>query len=84
VGRLWEKLAKWPWRTSIERGLSPVAIGLLLAGCLSLARGAVTDLGTGAIAMLVLLILLRTKINPAWLVLGAAVVGGVAFGPKTL
>jgi chromate transporter len=58
VGRLWVKLEKWPWRNSIQRGLSPVAIGLLLAGCLSLARGAVSGWVTLAIAGAVLLILL--------------------------
>lgn len=84
MGRLWTRLAKWPWRTSIERGLTPVSIGLLLAGCLSLARGAVTDWGTAAIAVVVLLVLLASKINPGWLVLAAAVVGGFAFGPKIL
>jgi chromate transporter len=30
VGRLWNRLAKWPWRTSIQQGLAPVSIGLLL------------------------------------------------------
>ena len=84
MGRLWVKLAKWPWRASIERGLTPVSIGLLLAGCLSLARGAVTDWGTAAIAVAVLLVLLASKINPGWLVLAGAVVGGLAFGPKML
>jgi chromate transporter len=81
IGRLWKRLEKWPWRTSIERGLSPVAIGLLLAGCLSLARGAITGWMTGLIAIAVLLILLLTRLNPAWLVLAGAVVGGLAFGP---
>ena len=79
VGRLWVKLEKWPWRNSIQRGLSPVAIGLLLAGCLSLARGAVSGWVTLAIAGAVLLILLRSKINPAFLVLAGAVAGGLAF-----
>ena len=82
MGRLWKRLETWRWRTSIERGLSPVSIGLLLAGCLSLARGAVTGWGTALIALGVLGILLLSKINPAWLVLAAAVVGGIAFGPK--
>lgn len=82
IGRLWARLEKWRWRNSIERGLSPVAIGLLLAGCLSFARGAVTDWGTALIAFAVLGILLARRINPAWLVLAAALVGGVAFGPK--
>ncbi|MGC2109824.1 MAG: chromate transporter [Candidatus Korobacteraceae bacterium] len=79
IGRLWVKLEKWPWRNSIHRGLTPVSIGLLLAGCLSLARGAVTEWVTLVIAGVVLVILLRSKINPAWLVLGGAVAGGFAF-----
>lgn len=82
IGRLWKKLETWRWRTSIERGLSPVSIGLLLAGCLSLARGAVTGWGTALIALAVVGILLLSKINPAWLVLAGAVMGGIAFGPK--
>jgi chromate transporter len=79
IGRLWVKLEKWPWRNSIQRGLSPVAIGLLLAGCLSLARGAVNGWVTAVIAGAVLLILLISKINPAFLVLAGAVAGGFAF-----
>jgi chromate transporter len=79
VGRLWVKLEHWPWRASIQKGLAPVSIGLLLAGCLSMARGAVTGWTTGGIALAVLLILLWHKINPALLVLGGAIVGGFAF-----
>ncbi len=82
IGRLWKKLENWPWRASIQRGLTPVSIGLLLAGCLSLAKGAVTGWMTAAIAVAVLMTLLLSKINPAWLVLGGALIGGLAFGPK--
>ena len=81
IGRLWKHLEKWPWRNSIERGLSPVSIGLLLAGCLSLARGAVTGWMTAMITVVVLVILLLTKLNPAWLVLAGAIVGALAYGP---
>jgi chromate transporter len=79
VGRLWNKLANWPWRKSIQEGLAPVSIGLLLAGCFTFARGAVTGFDTAAIAVGTLLILLRYKINPALLVLVAAIIGAVAF-----
>jgi chromate transporter len=75
VARLWKKLEKWPWRTSIQRGLAPVSIGLLLAGCFTMAKGAIFGLETAAIAVGVLLILLQYKINPALLVLGGAVLG---------
>lgn len=79
VGRLWTKLSKWPWRKSIQEGLAPVSIGLLLAGCFTFARGAITGFDTAAIAVGTLLILLRYKINPALLVLAAAIIGAFAF-----
>ena len=78
IGRLWNRLEKWPWRTSIQRGLAPVSIGLLLAGCLTMAKGAVTGWITAVIAAAVLMILLRTVINPALLILAGAVVSGLA------
>ncbi|MBV8070420.1 MAG: chromate transporter [Acidobacteriaceae bacterium] len=81
VGRLWKRLEKWPWRTSIQQGLAPVSIGLLLAGCFTMAKGAVTGTETAAIAVGVLLILLRYKVNPALLVVGGAIVGLLSFKP---
>ncbi len=75
IGRLWARLEKWPWRASIQRGLAPVAIGLLLAGSLTMAKGAVTGWLTTATAVGVFAILLRSRINPALLVLLGAVVG---------
>jgi len=79
VGRLWNKLTKWPWRKSIQEGLAPVSIGLLLAGCFTFARGAITGFDTAAIAVGTLLVLLKYKINPALLVLAAAIVGALSF-----
>jgi chromate transporter len=82
VAKGWKKLEKWPWRTSIQRGLAPVSIGLLLAGCFSMAKGAITGTETAAIAVAVLLILLQYKVNPALLVLASAGVGILTFMPK--
>jgi chromate transporter len=79
VARLWKRLEKWPWRTSIQQGLAPVSIGLLLAGCFTMAKGAISGLETGTIAVATLLILLRYKVNPALLVVGGAVVGILSF-----
>lgn len=80
TGRAWNRLEAWPWRELIQRGLAPVSIGLLLAGCFSIAKGAIFGLETAAIATGVLLILLRYKVNPALLVLSGAVVGLLSFG----
>jgi chromate transporter len=78
VGRGWQKLQQWPWRAAITAGLAPVSIGLLLAGCFTLAKDAIFGLDTAAIAVGVLLALLQTKINPALLVLGSAVIGVIS------
>ena len=82
TGRLWRRLETWPWRTSIQKGLAPVSIGLLLAGCFTLAKGAIFGLDTAVIAVAVLLILLQYRVNPALLVLAGAVVGVLSFAPK--
>jgi len=79
VGRLWTRLERWPWRASIQQGLAPVSIGLLLAGCFTLAKGAVNDFTTATLAFGVLMILLRYKINPALLILGGAIIGALEF-----
>jgi chromate transporter len=79
VGRLWNKLEKWPWRQSIQQGLAPVSIGLLLAGCFTMAKGAIFGLETATIAVVVLLLLLNYKINPALLILAGAVIGILSF-----
>ncbi|HMK23801.1 MAG TPA: chromate transporter [Terriglobales bacterium] len=82
VGHAWKRLERWPWRRSIQEGLAPVSIGLLLAGCFTMAKGAIFGLETGAIAVGVLLMLLQYKINPALLVVAGAIVGALSFMPK--
>ncbi len=82
VTKAWKKAGKWPWRTSIEQGLAPVSIGLLLAGTFSMAKGAITGLETATIAVVTLLILMQYKVNPALLVVGGAVVGLLTYLPK--
>jgi chromate transporter len=78
VGRIWNRLANWPWRTSIQLGLAPVAIGLAVAGTVTLGKGAITNWVTVGVALAVFGATLRTKINPALLILCGAVVGGIA------
>lgn len=79
VGRLWVKLENWRWRDPIKHGLGPVSVGLVLAGSITLARGALLNWVAVAIAVAVFLILMRSKINPAYLMLGGALIGLVAF-----
>jgi chromate transporter len=85
VGRLWEKLAHWPWRDSIQKGLGAVAIGLAVAGLITFGRTAITFKDgalpgwiTLAVGVLTFFAVVRTKINPVFFILGGAVVGIIA------
>jgi chromate transporter len=78
VGSVWGRLANWPWRTSIQYGLGPLAVGLAVAGTITLGRGAITDWITGVVSLIVFVAVLKTKINPVFLILGGAATGLVA------
>ena len=75
VGRLWKRLANWPWRDSIQKGLGPVAIGLAVAGLITFGKTAVTGWLTLILGLLTFIAVVRTKINPVYFILGGAVVG---------
>jgi len=80
TGRLWRRLEGWRWRDAIQRGLAPVSVGLFVAGSISLAKGGLIGWASVLIAGAVFLLLIRTKINPALLILCGAVAGLYAFG----
>jgi chromate transporter len=78
VGRIWARLNDWPWRTSIQYGLAPVAVGLAVAGTITLGKGALTGWLTVAVALAVFFVTLKSKTNPALLILSGAIVGAIA------
>ena len=75
VGRLWKRLANWPWRDSIQKGLGPVAIGLAVAGLITFGKTAVTGWLTLLVGALTFVAVVRTKVNPVFFILGGAVIG---------
>jgi len=75
ANRLWHRLSAWPWRESIRRGLAPVTVGLMTAGVISIGKVAIDAPGTVVLALAVTVILLTTRVNPALLILGSAIVG---------
>jgi chromate transporter len=79
VGRMWEKLADWPWRASIQRALSVVSIGLLLGGVISIGKVVLVGWHSIAIAVLVFGVLMATNMNPLPLMLASAVAGMLFF-----
>jgi chromate transporter len=67
IARLWNAHRGKRWHDALERGLAPVAAGLILAGSLVILRAGGTDYGLWAIAAAATVILLwRPKLNPLW------------------
>lgn len=75
TGRLWGRLQSWRWRSAVQHGLGSVSVGLVLAGGLIMGKGAIKDVPTAVIAVVAFVLLLRTKINPAWPILASGVLG---------
>jgi chromate transporter len=75
VNRLWSRLSQSRWRTALQRGLAPVAIGLMLAGTYALARLSISNLTGLAIAAVTFGLLSWRRINPLLLISA----GGLAY-----
>lgn len=78
IGRIWTHLATWRWRPAVQTGLGSVSVGLVLAGAIIMGRGALTDAIYAALAIVVFLLLLKTKINPAYPIVASGLVGLLA------
>lgn len=79
IGRLWNRLANWAWRPAIERGMSAVSVGLVLAGVVIMARGAITLPLHVVLAIVTFALLMLTKINPALPIVASGAIGVMAY-----
>lgn len=75
ASRVWNRFEGSPWRLSVQRGLAPLAVGLMAAGTIAIARTAITGPATIALAAAVFGILYFTRTNPALLILAGGVAG---------
>ncbi len=88
VSQIWDAAAGSPWRDAVQRGMAPIVIGLMLAGCYALGKTASFNpakdwefnLLTLAIGVGVALALTVTKINPALTILAGGVAGFYLLG----
>jgi len=83
VSQVWDAAEGSPWRDAVQRGMAPIVIGLMLAGCYALgktasfnpAKGWDDNLLTLAIGAAVIIVLSLTRINPALTILAGGVAG---------
>ncbi len=73
--RGWAHYGTRPWAVAIQAGLTPLTVGLLFSTGLLLATGGDAGWPAIAIAAVTALIVLKTRVNPLWLLGGAALIG---------
>jgi chromate transporter len=74
VNPLIPRLRRSPWLSALLDGVNAAALGLMAAVTLTLARAAIVDWLTLALAGLAALLLLRYKVNSTWLVVAGGLV----------
>jgi len=77
VGRIWDHYGESPWRRTIQNALEPISIGLMASGTYSVAKASIVSPITLGLALISLYFILRTKINPVFVILGSGVFGTV-------
>jgi chromate transporter len=75
AGRLWTRIGDTPWRHSLQQALEPISIGLMCSGVYTIAKEALVNWQSCAIALVVGLLLLKSKINPVILIMAAGITG---------
>ncbi len=69
------RLRRYPWTAALLDGVNVAAIGLMAAVAWLLGRDAIIDPLTAALAIAAAVLLIRFRVNSAWLVLGGGVLG---------
>lgn len=77
VTRVWQRAHEAPWHAAVEKGLAPMAVGLIMATALVMSRAADHDWRSYLLTAVCTLVFVCTKVNPLWLVAAAAVLGYV-------
>ncbi|MBU3639265.1 chromate transporter [Polynucleobacter sp. AP-RePozz3-80-G7] len=75
AGRIWNRFGESPWRRTIQNALEPISIGLMISGVYAVAKSSIVSPITLGLALISLYFILRTKINPVFVILGSGLLG---------
>lgn len=79
LGRIVPAMRRSPWTAALLDGVNVAALGLMAGVTWQLGRAAIVDWLTALLAIGAIIVLLRFKLNSAWLVLAGGVVGLLAW-----
>ena len=77
VGTLYLRLGDHPVRQVVSKAIGPIVMGLVWAGAWTIAKGGIFSPLTAAVAVVIFVLTLQTKINASLMILGAGVVGAL-------
>jgi chromate transporter len=75
--RLWHRFRHTRWQRVLRDGLAPLTIGLVGAAGIVMARPADASLAALAVTAAATILMLRTRLNPLWVLGGAGALGGL-------
>lgn len=75
--RLWHRFRHASWQRIVRNGLVPVTTGLVIAGGVVIARAAAADWPAVALTVAAALLMLRTRLNPFWILFAGGALGGL-------
>jgi chromate transporter len=73
--RSWQRALMAPWHAAFEHGMAPIAVGLVAASGIVIARGADHSLPQYALTAVATVIFCSTKMSPVVVVAGAGLIG---------
>jgi chromate transporter len=75
--RLWDRFRHARWQRIVSLGLVPVTMGIVIASGIVIARAADTGWRTAVLTLVAVAITLATRLNPMWIILAGAALGGL-------
>jgi chromate transporter len=77
VGRVWQRIGDTPWRRAVQNALEPISIGLMCSGVYAVAKAALVGPLTIGLALTSLVIILFSRVNPVYVILGIGGAGAL-------
>ena len=71
----WEGFAGAHWQKAVSLGVAPLAVGLVFSGATLIAQAAGLAWGGALLVLVTVVINLRSKLNPLWLIAAGALLG---------
>ncbi len=75
----WEGFAGARWQKAVSLGVAPLAVGLVFSGATLIAQAAGLSWGGALLVLATVVINLRSKLNPLWLIAAGALLGFVGW-----